>query len=162
MPDFSGDTRSERLSWSSVVAMAEGIQRQMDKAEAGDRRALQLVSRYADAIVAEAKAMHRQVSSGIHANPGHRRNPPLMLYGNPPMRVRRRKSGGTLGGGMVRLDYYGTLSEEVHAITYTHLDDGQDYKHDFDPGVELVAATLGGKRVAVVSRPDGKPVWEDF
>jgi len=52
----------------------------------------------------------------------------------------------------------GLLSKEVVQLRYRHEEDGEDYFHDFDPGVSLIVT---GKR-AHLYRPDGKPLWGRF
>jgi hypothetical protein len=48
---------------------------------------------------------------------------------------------------------------EVQLIRYRHVEDGEDYQHDFEPGVFLIAPRGTS---AVIFRPDGLPVWKDF
>jgi hypothetical protein len=48
---------------------------------------------------------------------------------------------------------------ELALIRYRHVEDGEDYQHDFAPGVFLEAQRGGS---GVIYRPDGKPVWKDF
>lgn len=67
-----------------------------------------------------------------------RRNPPLEVWHtNPP----------------------GVIGEEVYDVRYRHIDDGEDYVHDFGPGVELEG--LDGGDVILYQR-DGLPIWDDF
>lgn len=67
---------------------------------------------------------------------GPRRNPPLMIYGrNPP----------------------GPIGQDVHAVYYTHAEDGEYYVHEFDGDVEMVALDDG----SVLLRAP-VPLWEDF
>ena len=85
-----------------------------------------------------AGPMLQQVEAGVH------RNPPLVVMGfNPP-------KGKKLG----------VLSHRVYALEYRHIGDGQDYRHDFAAGVDLVV-TSGGD-VIHLYRPDGKPLARDF
>lgn len=66
-----------------------------------------------------------------------RRNPPLEVWHtNPP---------GLLG--------------EAYDIRYQHAEDGLDYVHDFDPGVDI--EVLDGGDV-YLSQRDGLPLWDDF
>jgi hypothetical protein len=52
----------------------------------------------------------------------------------------------------------GLLSKAVKQLRYRHEEDGEDYFHDFDPGVSLIVT---GKR-AHLYRPDGEPLWGRF
>ena len=68
---------------------------------------------------------------------GPRRNPPLVIFGNPPEDV---------------------LSEDVVSIRYVHADDGELYQHDFDGGVSAEVLPDGG---FLISHPT-RPVWGEF
>lgn len=68
-----------------------------------------------------------------------RKNPPLVVVGNPPRRGRK-------------------LSHRVLGITYRHADDGQAYEHTFRPGVE---ARLNDKTVEIRGSR-GQEVWDMF
>lgn len=66
-----------------------------------------------------------------------RRNPPLEIWStNPP---------GVMG--------------EVYDIRYQHADDGENYVHDFGPGVELEALDDGEIHL---SHRDGLALWQEF
>lgn len=52
----------------------------------------------------------------------------------------------------------GLLSKHVTQLRYRHEEDGEDYFHDFAPGVSLIVT---GQR-AHLYRPDGKPLWGRF
>lgn len=65
-----------------------------------------------------------------------RRNPSLLIVGNPPE----------------------TISREVHYIGYRHAEDGLDYKHEFSPGVEMHAEKDGALTLLNPTRE----VWDDF
>ena len=67
-----------------------------------------------------------------------RRNPPLEVWHtNPP----------------------GVIGDEVYDVRYRHSDDGEDYVHEFGPGVELEGLDDGD---VVLHQRDGLPIWEDF
>lgn len=66
------------------------------------------------------------------------RNPSLVTYANPPK------------GGKV-------MSDRVYQVKYEHMENGQDYYHDFDDGVEMIA--LPDKNILLKSDKD---LWEDF
>lgn len=66
-------------------------------------------------------------------------NPPLVTWDvNPP-------EGGLFG-------------DDVYAIWYRHTDDGRNYVHEFDPGVELEALPDGS---VLLSHPTRR-LWEEF
>lgn len=67
---------------------------------------------------------------------GFRRNPPLVVFGNPPDQIAR----------------------QVLDITYIHADDGEPYIHEFEGGVEAQALPDGS---VLIGHPE-KPVWRDF
>lgn len=52
-----------------------------------------------------------------------------------------------------------TFGSRVYSVTYRHADDGRDYKHDFKPGVELIARPNGSLELASSS---GKQLYADF
>lgn len=52
-----------------------------------------------------------------------------------------------------------TFGSRVYSVTYRHADDGHDYKHDFKPGVELVARPNGSLELVSSS---GKQLYADF
>ncbi len=66
------------------------------------------------------------------------KNPVLAIMGNPPGKL---------------------FSKDVHAILYTHADDGKHYRHDFAGGVRMAALDDGSVRIY---HPTGKPVWKEF
>lgn len=48
---------------------------------------------------------------------------------------------------------------QVQRIRYRHVEDGEDYQHEFEPGAFLIAPRGVS---AVIFRRDGKPVWGEF
>ena len=114
----------------------------------------------ADAIVSLADAMLRQLKQGTHTNP------PLTTFMavNPP-------------NGRV-------MSHDVQLLAYRHIKDGNFYVHTFGGGNDddTPIETRGGRqliyldalpaktgvdmhassRIVQLSRPDGKPLSEDF
>ena len=55
------------------------------------------------------------------------------------------------------------MSSDVHAILYTHEEDGEDYEHPFDEGVEMLAIQRpDGTREILVRGIDGQPLWDDL
>lgn len=70
------------------------------------------------------------------------------LFENPPA-VASVASGAKVRGEL--------MSKNVHQLKYTHAADGQDYVHDFERGVHMLALPNG----AVLLYHPSKPVWED-
>lgn len=50
------------------------------------------------------------------------------------------------------------MSDNVHSLAYTHIEDGDDYKHDFAKGVCMIAVG----RIVILYRPDKEPLSGDF
>jgi hypothetical protein len=88
-----------------------------------------------------------------------RSNPPLVVFGNPPLQLRHREVGGltSAGPGIV-----GQIAEEVHQLKYQHVDDGKPYVHDFEAGVEMWALIRRGQKNILLTHAHGAPLWEDF
>lgn len=98
-----------------------------------------------DSIEEEARALMGQVAEGIHTNP--RRNPVLVVYGNPPEHQVSVKVGDILG-------YVEQLSYERTARPRG------SYFHDFGSGDALVPGTLAaGQRIVLIMNVNGKPLW---
>lgn len=93
--------------------------------------------------------LKRQAEAGVHRNParGHRRNPQLVVYNPPDLRVRRVAPGRVVG----------QIASNVHEIRYQHAEDGEFYRHPFDPGVKMFA--INGGDILITS---DVPLWEDF
>lgn len=103
-------------------------------------------------IIELAEELRANAAAGIH------RNPPLVVYGNPPLRGVRRTR---MSGERIGVDLMGQLSVDVHEVWYTHIKDGKDYHHPFDEGsAALWAAMHGAARVLYIEGP--KPLWGDF
>lgn len=79
--------------------------------------------------------------------PKPRRNPSLVIFGNPPS-TRRRP-----------WDRSAVLSRRAVALEYDHAADGELYRHDFGKGVIVELLADGSVRLY---RPDRKPLWEMF
>jgi hypothetical protein len=79
----------------------------------------------------------------------------------PSSKKRRPKKGASPANKRRRRNPQGgrVFSHEVHYLAYRHADDGEPYKHKFEKGVTMAAASDGS---IVLYRPDGKPVWGDF
>lgn len=58
-----------------------------------------------------------------------------------------------------RVNPPGTMSRRVYDVRYRHLEDGEDYVHDFGPDVELEALDDG---TVLLSHSEGLPLWADF
>ena len=156
------DTLSERAVLADIATKAATINRLMrrfeDVNEAGplsriDRSPLEIIERTAHEIRNLARELAMQVAEGVHTNP------PLVIYGNPPMRTKRAPRGV---GGFAEVEMVETMSEDVHEIRYTHVQDGKDYVHKFDPGAMMTAGMIARRKVVVIGRLDNKPVWKDF
>jgi hypothetical protein len=97
---------------------------------------------------------------GQHARvmPVYRENPHLMIYNPPLMRVRRVMRSGRVAG---------MISDDVHDIRYTHVDDGKDYQHPFESDVLMLALDSGehgqdsGHDILLTGK-NGQSLWEDF
>lgn len=79
-----------------------------------------------------------------------RRNPSLVVYNPPDLRVRRMRQGNVAG----------QIASNVHQIKYEHADDGQPYVHDFEPGVMMFALESRGDKEILLT--GDKPLWGDF
>jgi len=126
---------SEAEMWAHIRDEAGSVMFRLPQHAEG---ALGIARQHVREIHRTAVNMLRQVQAGIHTNPSVRRNPPLMVVGNPP-----------------RSDW----SEHVESIRYKHQHDGQWYQHDFDKGAALRANRDGS---VTIYRRDGRPVWEEF
>lgn len=101
-----------------------------------------------------AATLESQAHRGIHTNP------PLVIYGNPPMMPLRRPG---LPKGTQSYRYYGQMSRNVHDVRYTHIVDGKDYKHPFGGDVEMYAIIADGKyKDVLLTGGSGQPLWKDF
>lgn len=72
----------------------------------------------------------------------------VAVVGNP--RGRRRRAPARRRG---------RLGAETHELRYVHAEDGEAYRHEFGPGVEVWALEDG--RILLEHR-DGKPLWAEF
>ena len=89
--------------------------------------------------------------------PRYRKNPQLVIF-NPPMRARRVMKTGRVAG---------VMSDAVHKIYYTHLEDGKHYVHEFESPVQMIALDHGemgrqSGRDILLTSVEGLPLWEDF
>lgn len=83
----------------------------------------------------------KEVYRGNPSSRVARRNPPLIVMGNPG------RSRGKL------------LSKRAISIRYQHAADGELYEHKFTRGDCIELLTDGSFRIY---RMDGKPLWKDF
>lgn len=141
--------RSERTEWMKVRNHArrilERVDRERQKYDPGGD-----VQYAAAQIMAIADAMLEQVERGVH------HNPPLVVFGNPP------HGRGTTQHNL-RVGLVDVMSHDIHSVAYTHVEDGKDYKHDFEHPTDLIAAEQSdGRRVLVIRSPSGRDVWDIF
>lgn len=108
-------------------------------------RVIRLINRGA---LVEAVAELRELQE--RAAKGHHRNPPL---------TRGRR---LLGHSNYTAHRAGLMSKEVHAILYRHIEDGEQYRHDFDHSTSLIALRHGDANDVLITSPDGFPIWQDF
>ena len=88
----------------------------------------------------------------------HRRNPGLVIYGNPPrqLEIAEKEIAGPFSLG-------GVISREVHLLAYQHAKDGQDYQHDFESETWMAGVvSKRGRRDVILFSPSGEPLWQDF
>lgn len=100
--------------------------------------------------LAVLRRLRKQVGFGAH------KNPPLVVFGNPPMGV--KPGPGFFRGGSV----VGQMSREVHAVLYRHLEDGKPYRHDFEHPTSMYAIERAGQRDVLITSPDGYAIWNDY
>jgi len=108
-------------------------------------------------LLMDAKSYLNELQAKVHSQGVHRRrNPPLILLSNPPMRYKGSRSGH---GSLKFLDL---ISDEAHAILYRHIEDGKPYRHDFERPTQLVAIERNGKKDVLITSEDDSPIWQDF
>lgn len=152
------ELRSERASLAAALTLVNAARRAFEvvtEPDAGNdvRQVTRTGLLALHDLETELRALTDQVQRGVHTNP------PLVVFGNPPIRVSRRDRGG----GDFR--WVGRMSRNVHEIRYQHAEDGAPYKHTFEPNdVEMYAVERGISRVPniLLTSASGKPLWEDF
>jgi len=78
--------------------------------------------------------------------------PSLVVYSNPQGELAEQEI--TLGE---------VMSERVYQLKYEHSEDDNDYFHDFDEGVEMIAVeSEDGEKQILLRHADGLPLWEEF
>ena len=61
------------------------------------------------------------------------------------------------------IDLVETMSFKVRQLKYEHDENGKNYYHDFDAGVEMIAvASFTGEKQILLRHTNGKPLWEDL
>lgn len=138
---------SESAQLGHVIRELVAIKRELEgRLSSGMQQ--DMVADVAHAISMLSK-LKRQASASIHRNPArrHTRNPQLVVYNPPDMRVRRVAPGRVVG----------QIASNVHEVRYQHAEDGELYKHPFNPGVKMFALDSG--EILLTSE---KPLWEDF
>lgn len=146
--------RSESRAWNIVYKTASGLLRSLPALPFGHRDATAEQLRKLQNL---ALTMMNQASEGVHANPRptFRKNPALAIWGNP--------------GGAETIYMDQLQSSRAIEIRYQHHEDGKLYKHEFSPGVDIYTILRGdratqrtGSRDVLLTRPDGKSLWDDF
>ncbi len=127
---------SEKSAWREVLAIAHRLKEQCGGS--APRRLMELAADMLD-----------QLGAGVHTNPARRKNPALAIWGNP--------------GKTVTAKVDQDLSHRAIALSYKHVDDDNDYEHDFARGVHVVTVeSPSGLRGVLLYRPDGRNLWDDF
>jgi hypothetical protein len=129
---------SESKAWLDVLGMGRQLQ--------GSR--VLTVQAVGNDLVRLANRMRAQLVEGVHENP------PLVVYGNPPI--------GFRGAKQVSGRFAGKMSSNVYEVRYRHFEDDKDYRHPFEPGTDMWAIVDRGERQILLTRDDGAPLWEDF
>jgi len=76
--------------------------------------------------------------------------PPLIVWANPKKGAKRIRSERKMSG-------------RVYEVGYRHAADGDDYKHDFGPGVEMWAGKAdGGRDVVSMVGARGQKLYDEF
>lgn len=141
---------SESAAWLAIGGYAEQAIAALEMRDGREAR------KQLDQIVGLTTQMERQLGSGVHTNPrGLRKNPALAIWANPGVTV------------AVQMDQ--ELSERAIALSYEHVDDGNDYEHKFAKGVAVRTCLIGERatvrnqvRGVMLYRPDGRNLWDDF
>lgn len=77
---------------------------------------------------------------------------------NPPMRRGRRMTPTHYSSQKV-----GVMSNEVHAILYRHIEDGRQYRHNFENPTSMISLLRGDDtKDVLITSPDGFPIWQEF
>lgn len=101
----------------------------------------------------------------VTRDPAVRDNPTLaVLAANPrPGAIVRRATSSVGRQALAReVQLSGEkfiLSRRAYALSYEHVEDKQDYAHEFASGVVVTLMPDGSIRL---HRPDGKSLWRDF
>lgn len=95
-------------------------------------------------------------------------NPGLVVYGNP----KGKKSKANPPKGPIKLnrplpdgcfiEVEHLLSKDLHEFRYTHAQNGDDFKHEFEGGVRVYAVSRVGQREFLITHPEGLPLWDMF
>ena len=143
--------RSETRAWDKVRQIADGIRR----STAGQRaRGLDAegIKDAGQVLYELANEMLAQLDRGVHENPAT-----LAVWGNPPV------------GSEQKIYFDQPIGFRVHDIRYEHVDDRQYYKHTFASGVEMWSVLRGARastreqhQDVLLTRPDGRTLWDDF
>ncbi len=135
-------SRSETLAWDDVEGFGSSLLGSREK----------WVQEIGRELMALSVEMRDQVAKGIH------RNPPIVLYGNPP--AGRRYV--TPYPGQMSATLLARVSERVYELRYRHIENGKDYRHQFAAGVELDVIDRDGVRDLLLTHQEGKPLGAEF
>jgi len=107
-------------------------------------------------LLKQVQRLQGQVGRGLHTNPARRRNPALVLYGNPGQQLTGQPGvtlSVTLGavlGYIERLDYERT-KKPVGL-----------YFHEFGPADALWTGELAdGQKVVLIANVKNRPLWDE-
>lgn len=123
---------SESSAWKYVAEEMRIIRQMLDN------NSIRAAEERLRGILQVAESMLAQVRAGVHKNPAT-----IPLLGRD-----RNRIGGE------------RMSNRVLAVEYQHKEDGKEYRHDFRPGVQMIAEADGNIRLQH-SKP-GHSLWEDM
>lgn len=135
--------RSEGQAWDGVEELGSSLLASKDG----------WVRNIGRELMATAAEMRGQLKKGFHTNP-------LVVYGNPRQGPSAKQVISGFDPVTVRL--VRLMSDRVYMVRYQHMDDHQDYQHDFSAGVNMWAVEKGKFRHILLTQQSGRPLWDDF
>jgi hypothetical protein len=104
-------------------------------------------------MASQLQQLGRQIKKGLHTNP------PLLLIGNPPLKLDRRiPRGGAEDGRPLQFD--GDIGRRVVELRYEHVENRKLYRHVFEYPAQLYAVTREGRRALFIG--SRHHLWNDF